>query len=168
MCWVRSVHRIGENSCYRSRFQRLNLVLDEPQTVWTKPHYSNRYMRIYLQESSSFGDQIVHPPLSGNDPYRDLPAFGGHLASKATLIKPETVVQWLSMYKDETTQFDAIFRTNIARRITVLWRTCWASSFFRPFHVYTLAWSSKIVVELLEVHHVRDWPHDSFSRDGRD
>lgn len=35
--------------------------------------------------------------------------FGGPLASKAALIESESVVQWLSIYNDVATQFDAIF-----------------------------------------------------------
>lgn len=74
--------------------------------------------------------------------YGDLPTFGGHLASIATLVKTETVIRWPTASKYGANQFDAIFGTNIARRHTVVWSICWSSSRFHPFHVYTLTWSS--------------------------
>ena len=52
-------------------------------------------------------ERVVHS-------YRDLPTSGGHLASNATLIKPETVLRRPHMSKDGTKQFDAICRANIA------------------------------------------------------
>ena len=81
--------------------------LDETVLFQSSVAYISAKVVLWPCIPTALRERVVHS-------YRDLPTSGGHLASNATLIKPETVLRRPHMSKDGTKQFDAIYRANIA------------------------------------------------------